>query len=223
MAAPTPDLRRPPLKRPLDASTTTGLRSQADARELALVDLSALPRIGFKGRGTVDAMRRRGIALEPQANHAFLQGDGSLCLVLAASEVLMLSNLAGDGARFGEWDREFRLEDEERTYPLPRRDSHFWIAVSGRRAPEMFAKLCAIDLRLIKFPNLALTQTSVAKMTGIVVRWDRGTTPVFHLLADIASALYFSTCLIDAAREFGGAFIGLEQFEGLDTDDGKIG
>jgi hypothetical protein len=46
---------------------------------------------------------------------------------------------------------------------------------------------------------------------------------VFHLLADIASALYFSTCLIDAAREFGGAFIGLEQFEGLDTDDGKIG
>jgi sarcosine oxidase subunit gamma len=176
-----------------------------------------LPRLGFKGRGTIEAMRARGITVEATPNRAFRQADGSLCLVLAPSEVLILSGLDGNGARFAEWIAQFRLEDEERTYPLLRRDSHFWIAVSGRRAPEMFAKICAIDMRLSKFPDLAIAQTSVAKMSAIVVRCDLGSTPVFHLLADVASALYFSTCLLDAAREFGGELAGLRQLETLDA------
>jgi sarcosine oxidase subunit gamma len=228
MSFPLSDLCRPPLRRLLDGAgatwrplegTAVAVETQAtaDPKELALVDLSPLPRIGFKGRGTVDAMRRRGVVLEPQANRAFRQADGSLCLVLAPSEVLILSGLDGNGARFAEWIAQFRLEDEERTYPLLRRDSHFWIAVSGRRAPEMFAKICAIDMRLSKFPDLSIAQTSVAKMSAIVVRCDLGSTPVFHLLADVASALYFSTCLLDAAREFGGELAGLRQLETLDA------
>jgi len=226
---------RPPLARVLDqagaqwrllgdGAVAVELPSAADPEALALIDLSALPRIGFKGRGTLEAMRRRGVTLEPRANAAFQQPDGSLCVVLAPSEVLLLSALAGDGGRFEAWERAFELDAGERAYPLRRRDSHFWIAISGRRAPEMFAKLCAIDLRPHKFPNLSVTQTSVAKMTGIVVRWDRGVTPVLHLLADIASASYFYVCLVDAAREFEGAFIGLERLEGLGSGhDGQIG
>ena len=224
MTTPQSDLRRPPLRRLLDekearwqplagTSVAAETAATADPRALALVDLSPLPRIGFKGRGTVEAMRRRGLVLEPEANRAFPQDDGSLCLVLAPSEVLVLSGLAGDGTKFTEWERGFRLEDEERTYPLPRRDSHAWLAVSGRRAPEMFAKICAVDLRLAKFPNLAIAQTSVARTNAIVARWDLDTLPVFHLLADAASSLYVSACLLDAARELGGDLVGLEQLE----------
>lgn len=212
---PSTSLARTPLYRRLDergaewqpqggAILASRLATSADPSKLALFDLTALPRIGFKGRGTIDAMKARGVTLEARPNAVFPQADGTLCLVLAPSEVLLLSALSGDGARFAEWEDTFRLEDGERTYPLPRRDSHAWLAITGRYAPAMLAKLCAIDLRVHKFPNHAIAQTSVARINAIVARCDRGETAVFHLLADMASSLYLSTCLLDAAREFDG-------------------
>ncbi len=42
-------------------------------------------------------MQARGIAVEATANRAFRQPDGGLCLVLAPCEVILLSNLNGDG------------------------------------------------------------------------------------------------------------------------------
>lgn len=223
---PSTTLARSPLYRLLDGSGATwetrgnaaiakSLKTSADPAALALVDLTPLPRIGFKGRGTVEAMRARGVTLEATPNVVFPQTDGTLCLVLAPSEVLLLGALSGDPTRFLNWEDTFRLEDEERTYPLPRRDSHAWFALTGARAPEMLAKLCAIDLRLHKFPNHAIAQTSVARLNAIVARADKGNAAVFHLLADMASSLYLSTCLLDAAREFGGDFAGLERLEEL--------
>jgi sarcosine oxidase subunit gamma len=213
-------LRRTPLRRVLDQRGATW-RELGDAaiaesvapgeavRSLAIADLSPLPRLGFKGRGTIDAMKRRGIVVEAQPNRAFRQSDGGLCLVLAPGEVLMLSGLWGDAQRFADMEAAWRIEDEERTYPLPRRDSHAWFAVLGNRAPEMFAKLCGIDLRLHKFPDLAIAQTSLAKINAIIARADRAGVPLFHVLADSASALYLCSCLDDAAREFDGAIIGV--------------
>ncbi|AHB48853.1 sarcosine oxidase [Hyphomicrobium nitrativorans NL23] len=198
-----------------DTAAATKLSTSPALDELAIVDLSPLPRIGFKGRGTIEAMRARGLLVEAEPNRLFPQDDGSLCLVLAPSEVLILSAFDGNESRFSEWEQTFRLDDEECTYPLPRRDSHAWLAVTGRRAPAMFAKLCGVDLRLGKFPNHAIAQTSVARINAIVARSDRGETPVFHLLADIASALYLSSCLLDAAREYGGEFAGLDRLESL--------
>ena len=198
-----------------ETAAATDLSTSAVLEKLAIVDLSPLPRIGFKGRGTMDAMRARGLRLEDEPNCIFPQEDGSLCLVLAPTEVLILSALDGDGGRFSAWEHAFRLEDEERTYPLPRRDSHAWLAVTGQCAPAMFAKLCAVDLRLAKFPNHAIAQTSLARVNAIVARCDIRETPVFHLLADTASSLYLSTCLLDAAREYGGEFAGLDRLEKL--------
>jgi sarcosine oxidase subunit gamma len=81
----------------------------------------------------------------------------------------------------------------------------------------MFAKLCAIDLRPAKFADLSIAQTSIAKMSAILVRADIGAKPVFHLLVDSAAAVYFCDCLLDAADEFGGRIVGLkalQKFEG---------
>jgi sarcosine oxidase subunit gamma len=185
------------------------------AGRIVIADLSPFPRLGFKGRGTVPAMQARGIALEATANRAFRQPDGGLCLVLAPGEVILLSNLNGDGERLAQLEANWRIEDEERTYPLSRRDSHAWLAVAGEALPEMFAKLCAIDLRRDKFADLAIAQTSIAKMSAILTRADMGTTPVFHLLVDSAAALYFCDCLLDAADEFGGRIVGLKALQKL--------
>jgi sarcosine oxidase subunit gamma len=218
MTTPEQHLRRTPLRSALakagakwtatpagDAAISDGLGSIDAARHLAITDLSPLPRIGFKGRETIPAMQKRGLVLEGTANRAFRQPDGGLCLVLAASEVILLSALSGDGGKLQKLHDDWRLDDAERTYPMLRRDSQAWFVVTGAKSPEMFAKICGIDFRLNKFPDLSIAQTSVAKISAIVTRADIGSTPAFHILADSASALYFFDCLIDAAQEFGSA------------------
>jgi sarcosine oxidase subunit gamma len=217
MTAPSDFLRRTPLHHLL-AAEAAAWRPLADAAiaefdgplpPLAIADLSPLPRLGFKGRGTVRAMHARGIHVEAEANRAFRQPDGGLCLVLAASEVVLLSPLEGDGGKLERMEADWRLDDEERAYPIPRRDASAWFLVAGEKAPEMFAKICGVDLRIDRFADLSIAQTSVAKLTTIITRADIGGITAFHLLADSASAGYFLRCLRDAAEEFGGRTTGL--------------
>jgi sarcosine oxidase, subunit gamma len=227
MVDPVAYLRRSPLRRRLETAGAVwrDLRDVAIAESVAdtaahggitIADLSPLPRLGFKGRGTIAAAQSRGIVVEPTPNRAFRQPDGGLCLVLAPGEIILLANLAGDDERLAQLETSWRIEDEERTYPLPRRDSHAWLAVAGEATPEMFAKLCAIDLRHDKFADLAIAQTSIAKMSAILVRADIGANPVFHLLVDSAAALYFCDCLLDAADECGGRIAGLKALQKLE-------
>ncbi len=226
MTNPLAHVRRAPLRRLLDsagaewrdlkdASIAWDFGEAADARRLAIADLSPLPRLGFKGRGTIPAMRKRGVIVEACSNKAFRQADGSLCLVLGPGEVLLLSNLAGEGAAQAAMLDGWRIEDEERTYPLPRRDSHAWFAIAGGEAPAMFSKLCAVDLRPRTFADLSIAQTSVAKLNAIVARADAGGALLYHLLADSASALYLYSSLMDAAAEFGGRLTGLSAVRSL--------
>lgn len=228
MTSPLDFQRRTPLRRTLeaagaswgalkDAAIAERIASPSAAAGLRIADLSPLPRLGFKGRGTIDAMKKRGLTVEAAPNRAFRQPDGGLCLVLAPGEVILLSNLKGDGARFEDLHASWRIEDEERTYPLLRRDSHAWMAIDGDKAPEMFAKICGVDLRTEQFPDLSIAQTSVAKLSAIVTRADIGKRTVYHLLADSASARYFLTCLLDAAEEFGGRLAGLSDFQDIDS------
>lgn len=215
--------RRSPLYRRLAAAGASwralGDAAVADsvgtpnASGLMIADLSPLPRLGFKGRGSIQAMQTRGIAIAPQPNRAFRQDDGGVCLVLGPGEVVLLSSLDGEGTRLAQLEAEWRLEDGERTYPMPRRDSHAWLVVAGDRLPDMFAKLCAIDLRPSKFPDLSIAQTSIARLNAILTRADIGATPAFHLLVDSAAALYFCDCLLDAAAEFGGGMVGLQALQ----------
>jgi sarcosine oxidase subunit gamma len=218
--------RRSPLRRRLQAAGAEWSKlddiAVADTVDesatggIIIADISPLPRHRINGRGTNPANQSRGIALEATPNRAFRQPDGGLCLVLAPGEVILLSNLRGDGERLAQLETEWRIEDEERTYPLPRRDSHAWLAVAGEPLPDLFAKLCAIDLRRGKFADLSIAQTSIAKMSAILTRADVGATPVFHLLVDSAAALYFCDCLLDAADEFGGRIVGLKALQKLE-------
>lgn len=215
--------RRTPLRRTLEGlgATWRGIGDAALAERIGpaeadgpvLVDLSPLPRLGFKGRGTVEAMRRRGVAVEAAsegvaANRVVAQPDGGLCLVLAPGEVLLLAPLDGDGGRLAALEAEWRLEDEERTYPVPRRDSHAWFALAGDAVPEALATLCGVDMRLHVFADGAIAQTSLARINAIVARVDRGGTPIFHILADSAAAQYVWTCLAEALLLLGGRVAG---------------
>lgn len=178
-------------------------------KTLVIADFSERPRLGFKGRGTLPAMQARGLQLENQPNRAFRQEDGSLCLVLAASEVFLLGAPNGDKNSFAEFEANWRIEDNEKTYPMPRRHSHAWFGLQGEAVPEMLSKLCAVDLRPHCFGELSIAQTSVARINSIIVHADAANGPLYHLLTDSAAATYMLDCLIDAAGEFGGRVTGV--------------
>jgi sarcosine oxidase subunit gamma len=183
------------------------------ARRLALADLSVLPRTGFKGTGTVEWLSAQGLSIGTDSNRAYRQSGGELAARLAPTEIFLIDSLAASGdlmarlnAAWG-WGRE-----QPRTligYPMPRAESHAWFMVTGDRAPAAFAKLCGVDLRPRHFADHAIAQTSIAKMSGIAIRADLGSTLAFHLLADSASAEYLWHCVLDAMAEFGGTAVGL--------------
>jgi len=182
---------------------------QETARRMGLADLSPLPRFGFKGAGTCAWLESQGVTVPELPNRAAAQSDGGLALRLAAEEIMLLGDLAGarDPARLeAAWEA---APAGARGFPLPRQDTHAWFLVTGAHAGSMFAKLCGVDLRPAKFPDLSVAQTSLARMSGVVCRQDLGSLPAYHLLADSAAAGYLWDCLMDAMGEFRGGPVGL--------------
>jgi sarcosine oxidase subunit gamma len=185
---------------------------RAALASLALVDLSPLPRIGFKGPGTPEWLAGEGVRL-PEPNLALRQEDGTLATRLAPREALLLPPVTGNADPTARLERAWREERRSRPgeplgYPVPRADSHAWFLVTGERAPAMFAKICGVDLRPDLFAPLRVAQTQAMRLSVVVVR-DDGALPAWHLLLDSASAEYAWGCLLDAMAEFGGRPAGL--------------
>jgi sarcosine oxidase, subunit gamma len=183
---------------------------RAQARCLGLADLSPLPRIGFKGREAIAWLRRQGLTIGDENNRAWVQGQSHNPVVarLADTEALILGDMRAEVGLCARLDKVYASEKPARCYTVPRRDSSAWFAVTGEHAGAMFAKLCGVDLRHHKFPTGSIAQTSLARMSVVMIRSDLGDTPVFFLLFDSASADYLWTCLRDAMAEFDGAPLG---------------
>ena len=186
------------------------------ARRLGLADLSVLPRVGFKGAGAAQWLAVQGVSL-PEVNEAAAQQGGGLAARLGPEEVLLLGGLDGAAGlvdRLNEaWAETSTVEP--RGYPVPRRETHAWFLVTGERAADMFAKLCAVDLRPQCFANHRIAQTSVARATAIVIRADLAGRPAYHLLVDSATADYYLPVLLDAMSEFDGGLVGYRALQAL--------
>jgi sarcosine oxidase subunit gamma len=178
--------------------------------ELAICDLSGLPRIGFKGGEALDWLRGQGFVCGDTPNRTYRQPNGTLVAVLAPNEALLLSPLAEPASSLMNLAGAASLDDGVRRYPVPRADANFEFLVGGRHAAEMFAKVCGVDLRPAAFAADAVAQTSVARLNAIVVRADVAAIPAYRLLGDSASAEYLWNSLLDAMAEYGGSIVGLD-------------
>lgn len=192
----------------------------AASRRLALADLSVLPHAGFKGKGTVEWLTAQGLEIGPDSNKAYAQSGGELAARLAPTEIFLLDSLAGTGTLMqrlnGAWQWTEAAPRPALGYPVPRQDSHGWFMLAGDFAPAMFAKICGVDLRRDRFAQGSIAQTSVAKMSTIIIRADRGNNAAYHVLADIASAEYLWSCLMDAGKEFDIRPVGLQALQDLE-------
>ncbi|MEJ2452657.1 MAG: sarcosine oxidase subunit gamma family protein [Candidatus Thiodiazotropha sp.] len=77
------------------------------------------------------------------------------------------------------------------------------LAVGGRRAADLLAKGCTLDLHPQAFGVGQCAQTHVAKATVLIWPADAGSS--FRLLVRRSYADYFGHWLNEAVREFGGA------------------
>lgn len=188
------------------------------ASSLAIADLTPLARIGFKGPETLDWLSERGLLSPAQPNKAIITDHDLTVARLSESEVLILDSLQKPSKVLPKLAVDWSLDNAPRTYLLERADSHACFALVGERVPEMLAKVCAVDMRLHKFAQLSIAQTSIAKVNGMLIRADQGQIPCFYLLSDLTSAEYLWTCVIDAMHEFGGKPIGLDALQSLDNN-----
>ena len=85
-------------------------------------------------------------------------------------------------------------------YPVPRAEGTFWITIAGESAPDMFACVCAVDLRRKSFGDLQVAQTMIAKASAVIVRDDAVGSSAFHVLGDISLGPYLVRQLLTAAE-----------------------
>ena len=180
---------------------------------MALCDLSFLQRIGFKGKGTNQWLLKQHIRTPENINSAEILNNGCLIAKLGAHDVLILDRLENKtnikSILERQWQEDYAQDNHTCGNIMPRQDSHACFCVSGVNAPEMFSTLCAIDLRTNKFKNLMIAQTSVARISAIIIRSDIGNTPCYYILVENVSAEYCWDCIQDAMQEHSGQLIGL--------------
>lgn len=182
----------------------------AQAKKLGLIDLSPLPRTGFKGRRAIRWLKMAGLQVGDDNNFSWLQDNGVIVARLADTEALVLSDLANESDTCACLDRSAANEDPESCYLVARRDASAWFLVTGDCADIMFAKICGVDMRRARFPSGMVAQTSIARMNAISIRSDLGDLPAYHLIFDSASADYLWRSLRDAMTEFGGKPVGYD-------------
>ncbi|GGK01411.1 hypothetical protein GCM10009304_28990 [Pseudomonas matsuisoli] len=186
--------------------------SQSDSEQLqccALIDLSNLPRVGFRGTDSATYLQREGYQLPDAPNRAVVQASGESLLRLSQTEYFLLGSLHDGGARIASEEASWHYDEGQANYLLPRQDSHAWFALTGAYLPKLFAKVCGVDLRAEAFSVDAVVQTSVARVNAIVVNAGIADLPIFHLLCDRASAHYLWGALLDAMEEFDGKPAGI--------------
>src|SRR3546814_4862734 len=84
-----------------------------------------------------------------------------LAVRLSDGEALLLCALSGGAGRIA----HLEAAAGPGCHPAPRRDSHAWFMLTGKHAVACLRKFCGVDLRLHKFADHAVAQTSVARLS----------------------------------------------------------
>jgi heterotetrameric sarcosine oxidase gamma subunit len=95
------------------------------------------------------------------------------------------------------------LADAELVTVLDLTHGRALVRLTGAAAPDLLAKVCAIDLADHRTPNGTALRTSVAKLTTDLVRDDREADPSYLLHCERSYGQYLFEALLDAGAESG--------------------
>lgn len=181
----------------------------AQLTRCGLLDLSNLARVGFRGSDAAAHLLTQHFELPHVPNRCVVQADGSSVARLSQTEYFLLGSLQDAGARLQQLEAQWQ-QSASACYLLPRQDSHAWLVLSGEHVSSVMAKVCGVDLRQQAFATGAVAQTSVARLSAIIINASLPDLPLFHILCDRASAQYLWAALLDAMQEFGGKPVGID-------------
>ena len=82
------------------------------------------------------------------------------------------------------------------------------IRVIGPDSHELLSKLCGLDFHSSVFPNETAKQSSLAKTTQLIIRYDIGELPTFSIIGTQSLGPYVWDTMMEAGKEFGLVPIG---------------
>ena len=188
---------------PLDhfKNTTVGLASGGDAR-VVISERAFLGHLNLRGDSSDDEFMERvegALGLElPAEPNAVSGGEGKQALWLGPDEWLIVTpqeDQSSVAARLGD------ALDGVHSSITDVSGGQTVINLSGKRAREVLAKGCALDLHPRAFGERSCAQTLVAG-ANVILRWA-GPEPSFDLIVRRSFAEYLALWLHDAAQEYG--------------------
>lgn len=175
----------------------TGAAESADKR-LTLLDVSHLARLGARGRQAQGFFQSQALPIPEAPNLATLAAESLHLLRLSRNEFWLVATAAEHEPLLNAM--ESRLQKTAGLYRLYCQHSHGCFLLQGATAADLFARLCAVDLRPQAFAVGAIAQTSMARTNVVIVRLS--TAPEkFLILVDVGYAPYLWSALVDALQQ----------------------
>jgi sarcosine oxidase subunit gamma len=197
------------------ANYAGGLAEPSAARELGLCDLSTFPRWGVTGRGAPASLTDVGFDVPPVVNRSARQVNGDILARLSDHEYLLLSTGQLIAAEPPAGFPYLRDHAAGPVYELPRQDSHAWFALTGRKASTILAGICGVDMRDVAFADGDVAQTSIARVSAVVLRSDLGDSPCFFILVSSTAAEYLWDAIAGTMDMPDAAVIGMHALGSL--------
>jgi len=163
--------------------------------ELKITDCTSLAKILVLASTDGELAHALGVPFGRAARDA----HGTLIVGSGPGEWLLLST-PGTGAAVTE--RIEQIQDEGLVSVLDATHGRALVRITGTRAPDLLAKVCAIDLAEEVTPNGAAFRSSVAKLVTDVVRDDLDEERSYLLHCERSSGQYLFDALIDAGDEY---------------------
>jgi len=172
------------------------ISARRSAAELTITDCTPLAKILVQAPADGELARALGVpfgraARDPQGTLVVGSSPGEW-LLLAAPGTSVAITLRAEG-----------VQDEGLVSVFDATHGRALVRITGARAPDLLAKVCAIDFAEEVMPNGAAFRSSVVKLVTDVVRDDRGGSRSYLLHCERSSGQYLFDALIDAGDEFG--------------------
>jgi heterotetrameric sarcosine oxidase gamma subunit len=170
--------------------------ARRSAAGLTITDCTPLAKVLVLASADGELARTLGVPFGRAARDA----QGSLVVGSGPGEWLLL---ATPGTSPAVTQRVDEVQDEGLVSVFDATHGRAIMRITGAKAPDLLAKVCAIDLADEVTPNGAAFRSSVAKLVTDVVRDDSGGSRSYLLHCERSSGQYLFDALIDAGDEFG--------------------
>ena len=170
--------------------------------DLALCDLSALPKLGLKGTGCEEWLRNKKVVIPRQLyEHEEIEGDG-LVIRTDRNEFFLEEGMNGEAV--GQLSSSLGLGSGG-CYRVERQDTGLLLA--GQRASDVLRQTCSYPF---SGDEKQLVMTRVALVSCAILPTRIFGVPAFRIWFIPSYGIYLWQNLLQIARELGGGAIGIE-------------